>query len=624
MLNSDSSCCIWAKDVDISERVIHHCHLTGKLFGIAHSKCNLRARTTNFLPIFFHNLSRYDAHHIIKKLQLQTSEELTAIAKTDETYISFNIKIPVGSYKKKSGDFVKMYHSLRFLDSFQFVSQSLENLAKTLTVQDFKHLRESFAGISDNLFLKITRKGFFPYSYLDCFKKFEKPLPEYGSLWKNTLTGKIDISLSDYQYAIDVYNLFGCKNLGEYHDIYLKTDVLILADIFEKFRSVCLNVYKLDPSHFFSAPNLSWEAMLISTNVKLGLLEDIDMLLFFERAIRGGINGVGELRHFKANNPHMDSFDPNKATTFGAFFDVTSLYAGTMQKMMPLGNYKWNTEITIDEILQTSEESSVGYFVEVDLEYPPHLHDIHNGLPLAPEKLSIQSSWLSPYAKSFNIKVNKTPKLVETLLNKKKYVCHYQNLKFYVKHGLKVSNLHRVCAFQQSKWLGVYIDKNTVMRKQATNDFEKNFYILMSNACFGKTMENLRKRSRIKFVSTPQQAEVFAQQATFKSFQIISDDLVSISFKSSSVIWNKPTPVGAAILDLSKLSLYKFHYEEMVPRYSPSKLKVLYKDTDSLLYRVETTDLYNDMVTFKHLLDFPIILENMSCMIQLIKKSYSQ
>ena len=339
-------------------------------------------------------------------LQLQTSEELTAIAKTDETYIYFNIKIPVGSYKKKIGDFVQVYNSLRFLDNFQFVSQSLENLAKTLTFQDFKHLRESFAGISDNLFLKITRKSFSPYSYLDCFEKIEKPLPEYGSLWKNTLTGKIDVSLADYQHAIDVYNLFGSMNLGEYHDI-LKTDVLTLADFFEKFRSVCLNLYKLDTSHFFSVPNLSWEDMLISTNVKMGLLEDINMLLFFERAVRGGLKGAGELGHFKANNPHMDSFDPNDAATFGAFLDFTSLYAGTMQKMMPLGNYKWNTEITIDEILQTSEESSVGLFVEVDLEYSPHLHDIHNGLPLAPEKLSIQSSWLSPYAKSFNIKVNK-------------------------------------------------------------------------------------------------------------------------------------------------------------------------------------------------------------------------
>ena len=141
------------------------------------------------------------------------------------------------------------------------------------------------------------------------------------------------------------------------------------------------------------------------------------------------------------------------------------------------------------------------------------------------------------------------------------------------------------------------------MRKQAKNDSEKNFYKLMSNACFVKTMENLRKRSVIKFVSNPQQAETFAQRATFKSFQIIRQDLVSVSFKNSYVVWTKPNPVGAAILDLSKLSLYKFHYEEMIPRYWSGQLKVAYKNTDSLLYLMETPDLYKDMASFKHLLD---------------------
>ena len=157
-----------------------------------------------------------------------------------------------------------------------------------------------------------------------------------------------------------------------------------------------------------------WESMLISTRVKLGLLQDIDMLLFFERAIRGEINGVGELRHFTANNAHLDNFDPRRKTTFGAFYDVTSIYAGTMQKMMLSDNYKWNTEITIEQILQTSENSSVGYFLEVDLKYPQYLHDLNNGLPLAPEKLIRRFSRLSPFAKPFGIKPNKTPKLVES------------------------------------------------------------------------------------------------------------------------------------------------------------------------------------------------------------------
>ena len=143
------------------------------------------------------------------------------------------------------------------------------------------------------------------------------------------------------------------------------------------------------------------------------------------------------------------------------------------------------------------------------------------------------------------------------------------------------------------------------MRKQTVNDFEKNFYKLMSNACFGKTMENLRKRPKTKFVSNLQQAETFSQRATFKSFYIIKQDLVSVFFKNSSVVWTKPTPVSASILNLSMLSLYKILYEEIVPRYSSDDLKVAYKHTNSLLYQIQTPDLYKYVASFKHFLDLP-------------------
>ena len=141
--------------------------------------------------------------------------------------------------------------------------------------------------------------------------------------------------------------------------------------------------------------------MLISTRVKLGLLEDVDMLLFFERGIRGSINGVGESRHFTANNPHLNTFDRSQKTTFGAFYDVTSMYTGTMQKMMPRRNYRWNSEINVEQFLETPESSNIGYFVEVDLKYPQHLHDLHEGLPLAPEKQTIRSSWLFTICTAF-------------------------------------------------------------------------------------------------------------------------------------------------------------------------------------------------------------------------------
>ena len=507
LLNQDDlRCCLCGEEMEESQRIIHHCHLTGEIFGVAHSKCNLRARTTNFLPVFFHNRSRYDAHYFIKYLVIETGEKLSAIAKSDETYISFSLDLPMEKFKSKKGHDVLHYHPLRFLDSFQFISQSLDTLAKTLDKQDFKLLKACFPNFTESIFEKLTRKRFFPYNFLDSLEKFAKPLSPYGPGWFNTLTQRIEIIEQDYGCALEMYNAFHCQNLGDYHDIYLKSDVFILADIFQKFREVCMQVYKLDPAHFYSAPNLSWDAILITAGVKMELMQDIDQLLFFEKAIRGGINGLGPLKHFEANNKYLDNFNPEKDVTFRAFFDVTSLYAGTMQ-------------------MKCRSEGI-------------------NGV--------------------------------------------------YVKHGLKVTTLHWAVKFQQSKWLGTYIFKNTVMRRSAANDFEKIFYKLMSNACFGKTMENLRRRSTLKFVSTETQAEAFIKRVIFKSFKIISKNLVTVSLKPSSVVWNKPTPVGASILDLSKLSLYKFHYEEMLPRYGADRLKVVYKDADSLLYRIKTEDLYKE------------------------------
>ena len=201
------NCCVSGDSITLSEHVIHHCHLTGKLFGVAHSSCNLKARLTIYLPIFFHNLSRYDAHHIIKNLTLLSGEKFCAFSRTDETYISFSVSVPVGSYHTKNHKSATITNNLRFLDSFQFMSQSLDSLAKTLKADDFsllktfflRHIRQSIVD-----WKLLARKGHFPYSYLDLFPKFEKPLPNYGDDWKNILTDKIDISEADVAQAFKI------------------------------------------------------------------------------------------------------------------------------------------------------------------------------------------------------------------------------------------------------------------------------------------------------------------------------------------------------------------------------------------------------------------------------------
>ena len=198
MLNlANVSCCLCGMDVEISARVIHHCHFPGTIFGAAHSKWNLRARTTKFLPVFFHNLSRYDAYQILKHLKLKVGEELSATAKTDETFISFSINIPVGTYRKQSGQLVEMYQSLRFLDSYQFVSQSLENLAKTLKKDDLILLQQFFHNVPDQVFFRLAQKGFF-LTLPRQFRKIQRAFSKLCWSLENSLIGEIDITYSGY------------------------------------------------------------------------------------------------------------------------------------------------------------------------------------------------------------------------------------------------------------------------------------------------------------------------------------------------------------------------------------------------------------------------------------------
>ena len=193
------------------EKVVHHCHLTGTVLGVAHSACNLAVTVGSFLPVLFHNLSRYDAHHIVKYLVLEENEILSAISRTEETFISFSVQVPVKTYINKCGVEKIVRNEIRFLDSFSFMASGLDSLAQTLQDGDLKLLRSHFAQYSDADFERIRSKGIFPYSYLDCFEKFKHCLPVYGEEWKNTLTGKIDITEEMHQKAVEMYQLFKCE-----------------------------------------------------------------------------------------------------------------------------------------------------------------------------------------------------------------------------------------------------------------------------------------------------------------------------------------------------------------------------------------------------------------------------
>ena len=490
-------------------KVRDHCHFTGRYRGAAHKICNFFYRKPNFTPVVFHNLSGYTSHLFLKNLGFSEGD-IDCIPNTDERYISFTKIIQVGSYTKKvkneegetEYETRPLHHQIRFIDSFKFMATSLDKLVNNLSKDAFSNFKRYYA---DDKLNSLTRKGIYPYEYMDSPKKLkETQLPP-----KEAFYSRLDdegISDENYTHAQKVWKTFEMKNLEDYHNLYNRVDVLLLTDVFENFRNICCK------HHYFTAPGLAWDAALKVNEVELELLSGFDMLLMIEKGIRGGVSTISN-RYGKSNNRYMgDRYDASKPTKFITFLDVNNLYGWAMSKPLPTQGFKW---MEPNELENWRNYSCI---LDVDLEYPRSLHDLHNDYPLAPEQM----------------KVNKVKKLIPNLGDKTKYVLHYENLEQYESLGLKIKKIHRGIRFEESQWLEKYIALNTKLRTTAANEFEKDFFKLINNSVFGKTMENIRNRVDIKLVNDKIQAENLRAKPNFDHCSIFSEELVAIHMKKTS------------------------------------------------------------------------------------------
>ena len=574
-------------------RVRDHCHITGKFRGSAHQECNLKLRINPKeikIPVIFHNLRGYDSHFIMQEIGAIVKKNAYKNNKGEEKQMNINA---IPNNMEKYMAFMLGNH-LTFIDSFQFMSLSLDELVSNLPAEALKYTSKRFKKEKLNL---MARKGIYPYDYMDSFEKFNKTeLPtkeEFYSILNNE-----HISDEDYCHAKKVWNTFQLQTMGEYHNLYLKSDILLLADVFENFRKTCLQYYKLDPCHYFTSPGLSWDAMLKRTNIQLELMTDIDMFQFIEKGMRGGISYIAN-RYGKANNKYMSKYDENMPSKYIMYLDANNLYGWAMSQYLPTGGFKWLTEKQIKKInlAQYNEDSNKGLLIEVDLEYPKELHDLHNDYPLAAERVCVNNNMLSKYCKriatKYNISTGLVGKLIPTLSNKEKYVLHYRNLQLYLDLGLKINKVHRVLEFNQSPWLKQYINFNTQKRIQAKNSFEKDFFKLMNNSVFGKTMENIRKRVDVRLITDEKKLLKMVSKPTYVSSKIFNENLVAVHKIKETLTLNRPAYVGMCILDLSKTFMYNFHYNYIKKKYG-DKAKLLFTDTDSLTYEIEAEDVYQD------------------------------
>ncbi|XP_050500966.1 uncharacterized protein LOC126885605 [Diabrotica virgifera virgifera] len=476
--------------------------------------------------------------------KLSKKGDISLLPVNKEKYISFTLNDAVTNIK------------FRFIDSLRFLGASLDELVSTLNKNDFKICKREFSRLSDDEFKLITKKGVFCYDFIDSWEKLNiTDLPPIEAFY-NKLN---DTNLTDekYAHAKIVWDTFNIENLGQYSDLYLKTDIVLLADVFETFRKKCFITYGLDPAWYYTMPGYSWDCMLKYVGCNLELLRDVDMILFMEKAIRGGIS-VCSGRMSEANNKYMSNYDPAQPSKYLMYFDVNNLYGWAMGEPLPYGGFEWMDVKDID-VMSVPDDSPVGYMLQVDLDYPRQLHDLHSDFPFAAEHRKALGS-------------NHT-KLMTTLYNKKEYI--------------------------QSAWLRPYIELNTRLRAAATNDFGRNLYKLANNSVFGKTMENIRKHRIVKLVRSwngRYGAKNLISSARFHSRKIFNENLVAIELIKSDLVFNKPLYIGMTVLDISKLCMYQFHYDYMLPKLGADKCNLMYMDTDSFIYELYCHDAYEEVI----------------------------
>ena len=296
------------------------------------------------------------------------------------------------------------------------------------------------------------------------------------------------------------------------------------------------------------------------------------------------------------------------------YVDANNLYGFGMSQPLPYDEIKFETEnICLEGILNTPDDNDISCFLEVDFEYPHNIRQKTKHFPFCPENKYISKNDFGPYMKSITPEnYVSQKKLICDWTDKRNYLIHYRLLKFYFWHGMKIKQVHRVKSFKKSKWLEKYIDFNTLKRNQAVNDFEKDFYKLLKNAFYGKTMENVRNRCKIEIIKRDNYNKILRWQKklTFNGICKSFGNCDSYLEKEHEIVMDKPIYLGFAILELSKLHMYGTYYDTLQQYFGQENIQLHYMDCDSFILSMKSENIIKDLKNLEDIFDFSNIDEN--------------
>ncbi len=624
-LYSEAEMCYLCQDqfCEKDKKVLDHDHMTGQFLGVAHNMCNLRRKEVINLTCLSHNMSGYDSHLVIPKL-----------SKFNDRVFSLSA-IPLNTQKFKT---FTINDNIVFLDSLAFLPDSLDKLVENLKASGsrFPLLEEVLGGTNggesvgnDDVHKKLLlRKGVYPYSYATSIEALEecKSLPPKECFYNDL--NECDISDEDYKHAQLVWDAFGCKSMMDYTVLYVRSDVILLAEAVMDMRNNIWTEFGLDMCAYLSLPMLAKDIMLKYTGAEIELISDDDMSNMIQASIRGGLSFINKrfaVRKDEGGNPKQL-----------LYVDANNLYGDAMTFPLPYSDFQWMSDEEIAELDIENDITDVsgdtGYIFEVDLKYPEHLHDAHASFPLAPHSMNINEEDISKYSKEclqsiYGKKKHGAKKLVSTFLTRyeisllpfffvskdknltvlfcrKNYVVHGLNLQLYKKLGMEIVKIHRAISFEQRDFIRPYIEMCTKKRKSAPTESLKNMYKLLCNALYGKMIEGVFGRMDVKFNRTAEQAEYHSSSPLFKGTVIFDENLSASFLKKKKVKLNQSWPVGFAILELSKYRMQKFFYETIQPAFGTEGCTVLMTDTDSFLLEVDAPTMDDAVGRIKHVMDF--------------------
>jgi DNA polymerase type B, organellar and viral len=565
--------------------------------GIACSSCNIKFAVSKKIPVICHNGKGYDFKLLAGKIPLERlkieKRELRLIGKSTEELIGFSIG------------------NLEFKDSLQFAPESLSTLADLLHDDEFRILRSVYP--DEKQFRACRKKQFFPYNYLDKPDKLSsKPLLPPRSEFFNDLTQK-NISETEYEelkvtlteLGLDLTNDF----FESYVEMYVTLDCLLLCDVICNLRASVWENYHLEMLNFVSNPGLSEAACLKMTNTRLELLTDSEMYLWFQTSCRGGIV-QSPVRYSEANNSEMgDRFDASKPVKWISMVDIVNLYGSTMcQYPHGYGNFQWMTatELAEFDISQYDEFGNVGYLLCTNWKIDPAKHDYFSTFCPFPQKMIITENMLSRYHKTmlsrYQQKLGKPERLVCTLQDQENYLMSATVAKFYKEElGLHLVSVTGGIKYSQSRWLAPYIAMNTALRQSATSDFQRKYFKSLNNSLFGRTLMDTSRFRDFTLISTAQELRQRLGNPLFKNYTKLGENVVMIEMARKCVLQNRPIYLGANILDISKIYLYRFVYQTLMNALSSiglshKNLLINYTDTDSICFTViNVKNIYTDL-----------------------------